>query len=267
MEIQLSRNTSTKGSDFSNNINVSSESSNCTGVSCEEDNFVKNAGVAALDHYVTIRVQNKGNQIAQTSASQKASVDIKDKDNRVVQTHTDHHMTIEVQNKETHNEKTPSTGLTKNALSSGLAVVNHNMTIDTTNSKFMYNMTNIMHQDPLLYSKFDSDQVGGNLWKQSKKLPLWMKKYFLWHREQRQICLNPQDWKSCKYLIMECLEKHTQCGGTSDRLKPLPTMLRMAASTDRLLLIHWNRPAKLEEFLLPPKGGLDWRVPDWLREY
>jgi hypothetical protein len=31
-----------------------------------------------------------------------------------------------------------------------------------------------------------------------------------------------------------------------------------------VLLIHWTKPAALEEFFVPPKGGLDWRVPKGL---
>lgn len=31
-----------------------------------------------------------------------------------------------------------------------------------------------------------------------------------------------------------------------------------------MLLIKWQRPADLEEFLVPPEGGLDWRVPSWM---
>jgi hypothetical protein len=121
--------------------------------------------------------------------------------------------------------------------------------------------------DPLLYARFDTEKWGMNLWDRSKSIPWWMKKYFKWHKQQRRRHLNPEGWKSMKFLVMECRENQPNCGGTSDRLKPLPTMLRMAAVTDRFLLIHWTRPSKLEEFLLPPKGGVDWRVPEWLRTY
>ena len=103
-----------------------------------------------------------------------------------------------------------------------------------------------------------------NLWDQSSTLPHWMKDYFRWHKKQRALYLNPNQWKQMKYLVMQCLSTDPKCGGTSDRLKPVPTLLRIAAWTKRFLLIHWSRPAKLEEFLMPPKGGIDWRVPDWL---
>ena len=64
--------------------------------------------------------------------------------------------------------------------------------------------------------------------------------------------------------MMQCLPGSRKCGGTADRLKPLPLMLWVAHRSQRLLLIKWGRPAELEEFLLPPQGGMDWRVPDWL---
>jgi hypothetical protein len=84
-----------------------------------------------------------------------------------------------------------------------------------------------------------------------------MKHYFRWHKEQRETLLNPKDWKKLRFLIMECLDAHASCGGTSDRLKPLPSLRRVAHISNRFLLIHWTRPAKLEEFLLPPKGGIE----------
>jgi hypothetical protein len=41
--------------------------------------------------------------------------------------------------------------------------------------------------------------------------------------------------------------------------------IRLASDGGRLLFIQWERPAPLEEFLLPP-GKLDWRLPVWLDE-
>jgi hypothetical protein len=124
-----------------------------------------------------------------------------------------------------------------------------------------YNLAEIKRTDPLLYAANDAD-----LWHDSPAIPHWMKSYFQWHRQQRETLLNPSDWRSMKLFVMECLDSQDRCGGTADRLKPIPSMLRMAAMTQRFLLIHWRRPAKLEEFLMPPKGGIDWRVPDWLRK-
>jgi hypothetical protein len=41
-------------------------------------------------------------------------------------------------------------------------------------------------------------------------------------------------------------------------------MLLVAARSKRLLLIQWSRPFPLEEFLVPPVGGINWTVPTWL---
>jgi hypothetical protein len=37
--------------------------------------------------------------------------------------------------------------------------------------------------------------------------------------------------------------------------------VRIAYENHRILVIHWTRPAPLQTFLVPPEGGLDWRVP------
>ena len=64
---------------------------------------------------------------------------------------------------------------------------------------------------------------------------------------------------------MQCLRDcDEKCGGTADRLKGFLWVLREAYLTRRLLLIHWTMPAPLEEFLMPPRYGVDWRVPNWL---
>jgi hypothetical protein len=103
-----------------------------------------------------------------------------------------------------------------------------------------------------------------SLWEDSTKLPQWMKDYFAWHSEQRAL-VNENNWQSFRYLAMICLEDAQQkCGGTSDRLRPIPFMIRVAADTKRLLFIKWEKPAPLEAFLVPPVGGMDWRTPDWL---
>ena len=98
-------------------------------------------------------------------------------------------------------------------------------------------------------------------------LPSWMKDYFVWHAQQRQT-LNASNWENRRYLIMTCRDGD-RCGGTADRLRPFLALLRLAADTHRIFLMHWDRhnPAPLETFLVPPHGGLDWRVPDWLLEH
>jgi hypothetical protein len=109
---------------------------------------------------------------------------------------------------------------------------------------------------------------GANLWDTSGKIPYWMKHYFNWHKQARKQ-LTESNWKSQRFLIMQCLagaQYPQPCGGSADRLKTLPWALRTAYRSRRILLIYWTKPAKLEEFLVPPKGGIDWRVPAFMAE-
>ncbi|KAL3903280.1 MAG: hypothetical protein SGILL_010503 [Bacillariaceae sp.] len=99
----------------------------------------------------------------------------------------------------------------------------------------------------------------------ARNLPKWTEDYFAWHARTRK-SLNPENWDATKYLILGCFESFKSCGGISDRLKPLPMVLLEAHRHQRLVLIWWERPKALEAFLVPPlDGGLDWRVPDWLK--
>jgi hypothetical protein len=103
-------------------------------------------------------------------------------------------------------------------------------------------------------------------WKNSTVLPAWFKDYVALHREQR-LALNETNWEDQRYLIMRCLDIDTKCGGASDRLQSIPAMLALANKTRRIFFIKWSRPAPLQEFLVPPKGGLDWTIPEWLDEH
>lgn len=96
-------------------------------------------------------------------------------------------------------------------------------------------------------------------------LPTWMTDYFAWHHETKSN-LNIHNWNQTKYLVMTC-QKNSTCGGISDRLKTLPFVVLQAARHKRLLFIDWKKPKPLEEFLVPPSGGVDWRMPDWLRKH
>ena len=114
-----------------------------------------------------------------------------------------------------------------------------------------------------------------------ESFPKWLRDYIQWHAQQRKEQLTPQNWNAThnnRYLIMTCRRGSLACGGLSDRLQHIPAMVQMAAKTNRLLLIYWDAPAPLEEFLVPrrvensnnnSKGlespmGLDWRVPEWM---
>jgi len=43
-------------------------------------------------------------------------------------------------------------------------------------------------------------------------------------------------------------------------MKPMPFYVMLANLTQRVLLIHWQKPCELEQFLVPPLHGLDWRI-------
>jgi hypothetical protein len=103
-------------------------------------------------------------------------------------------------------------------------------------------------------------------WENSTVLPKWFKEYVILHRKQR-LALNETNWKNQRFLIMRCLYFDAACEGASDRLSSIPSMLLLANATRRMLLIKWTRPAPLQEFLVPPKGGLDWTIPDWLDKH
>ena len=119
--------------------------------------------------------------------------------------------------------------------------------------------------------KETKEQHGGNstdLLKEENKFPQWMEEYLAWHRATKSQ-LTRSNWNTTKYLIAGCFETYHHCGGISDRLKPLPMLLWEAHQSQRILLIWWENPKPLEEWLVPPNhndGGVDWTVPSFLKE-
>ncbi len=89
----------------------------------------------------------------------------------------------------------------------------------------------------------------------SSVLPPWLTLYIEWHHEQL-VQLN-KTMDDSRFLVLTC--RDPVCGGLSDRLKSVPLLLQLAALYDRIFMIHWERPAPLEYYLLPRL--LDWRVP------
>jgi hypothetical protein len=89
--------------------------------------------------------------------------------------------------------------------------------------------------------------------------------YVAWHTEQLK-GMNENNWESFQYLILRCSEKDGKCGGVADRLKPIPLILLMAARTNRIFMIRWTKPCRIEEFLVPNEGGINWSVPTWMEE-
>jgi hypothetical protein len=97
------------------------------------------------------------------------------------------------------------------------------------------------------------------------KLPDWVKNYVEWHKRQRKQYFDDMRTNATsdvRFLISRCLQ-HDQCGGASDRLQDMPYNIMLANQTNRVLLVRWEKPARLENFLIPPQGGgIDWSVPD-----
>merc|ERR1711971_1034173 len=89
-------------------------------------------------------------------------------------------------------------------------------------------------------------------------IPDWLKEYVAWHSEQRKKIDDP----STKFLTVTCYKNH-KCAGVSDRIRPMPYYLLLAYKLQRVLFIKWQK-FELEDFLVPPAGGIDWRLPQEL---
>lgn len=89
-----------------------------------------------------------------------------------------------------------------------------------------------------------------------RTVPEWIRNYAAWHKEQRLHHLHDPE---TKFLTVTC-HKDYGCGGLSDRIRPLPFFILAANKTGRVLFIHWQK-FSLEDFLVPPEGGLDWTLP------
>ena len=98
-------------------------------------------------------------------------------------------------------------------------------------------------------------------WRNSSVLPPWMKNYFQWHQDVRANMASTGNWSQHNFLIVRCFNADARCGGGADRLRTLPFILMLANVTRRFLVYKWERPCALEEFLVPPLDGLDWRWP------
>lgn len=100
-------------------------------------------------------------------------------------------------------------------------------------------------------------------YKNSTTLPQWMKEYFDWHRKTMR-GMNVCNFRRHKFIILRCSNADKKCGGLADRLKTLPFIIAAAAYSNRIFLIRWERPTKLEEFLIP--NEINWSMPYWFYE-
>lgn len=96
-------------------------------------------------------------------------------------------------------------------------------------------------------------------------LPHWMEEFF----ENQPIPTHNDTLadQNEKFLVMTCHvfkggAQLEACGGLSDRMMLFPYYIWLAHKTGRKFLIKYSKPHPLEEFLVPPEGGLDWRLPD-----
>jgi len=96
----------------------------------------------------------------------------------------------------------------------------------------------------------------------TKYLPDWLKQYMIWHAKVRQ---SESVMLGTRILLVSIEGAHK--GGLADRLRSLPSLLYEAVRTERLFLMQWSdgSPCRLEEFLVPPLGGIDWTVPHFLK--
>lgn len=141
-----------------------------------------------------------------------------------------------------------------------------NISTDTGENKDYNGASNHLFNERNITVQYEDDDENTPLWwKNREHLPLWFQEYCEWHKERRQNpSWNESTWRSSRYLVMTCRQGE-RCGGAADRLRPALALLRIAAETNRIFLIEWENPAPLEEFLLPPQLGLDWRLPKWLQ--
>jgi len=96
------------------------------------------------------------------------------------------------------------------------------------------------------------------------KLPNWVKTYARWHAQQRKQYfddIRANATSNVRFLISRCLS-NDKCGGASDRLQEIPYSIMLANQTNRVLLVKWEKPASLENYLVVPEGGIDWTIPE-----
>lgn len=110
-------------------------------------------------------------------------------------------------------------------------------------------------------TRFKSKSRASSKYKNSNTLPQWMKEYFDWHRKQTRR-LNECNYEKYKFIFLRCSNGDRKCGGVADRLKTLPFVIAAAAKSKRIFMIRWERPTKLEEFLVP--NEINWSVPQFL---
>jgi hypothetical protein len=147
---------------------------------------------------------------------------------------------------------------------------NLNPIMFTNEHKSNHNIQKVSNIHENTFQKYDHD-----LQKQHSQPPLpdWIINYIRWHNTMREKYPGKQLFEhpdAPKTLTRICLGL---CGGLNDRLGQLPLDLYLANQTQRILLIKWQKPQPLEEFLIPPSSmndnefglGIDWTFPKYVK--
>jgi hypothetical protein len=103
--------------------------------------------------------------------------------------------------------------------------------------------------------------------KLTESLPDFLTDYVHWHARVRSSDILKDSINmntTTRILLVSIGGQHV--GGLADRLRSLPYLLWEAQRTDRLFLMEWTNPCAMQEFLLPPLGGIDWTVPTHWKE-
>ena len=107
------------------------------------------------------------------------------------------------------------------------------------------------------------EQIQWNRQMLEERLPKWVIEYIDWQQSQLST-MTKDNWNSGRYkfLILRCTKSERTCGGLSDRIKPVLYLIRIAYESKRIFQIRWDRPCRLEEFLMPTQY-FNWSVPDY----
>lgn len=113
--------------------------------------------------------------------------------------------------------------------------------------------------------KFDIKPVRSNKWFPNTNLcgqdDTW-EKYANFHAS---VLSGKQKGK--KYLIYECTDDFTMCGGYGNRIQAIATLLLFSMLTDHVFLIRITHPVDINEYMLP--NAIQWNhtAPDGLKTY
>lgn len=113
-----------------------------------------------------------------------------------------------------------------------------------------------------MHVNVDPKQVAESRKELTESLPKWIADYVEWHAQARHSMLQDDAGAINAPPILLVSIEIPHSGGLADRLRSIPFLLWEAVRMKRLFLMQWKQPCALEEFLLPPLGGIDWTVPE-----